>query len=102
MNNKWYFVLLLILIFVVYYLSNTNNNIDIKSFNNIYSFKSSDIPYIPDKMELIYKDNKVARHLKFRFVYTCPYIIYENIKKRIDKIVSNNTHNLFYFMKNQK
>ena len=88
MNNKWYFVLLLILIFIVYCLPNTNKNISINSFNNIYSFKSSDIPYIPDKMELKYKDNKVARHLKFRFVYTCPDKIYENIKERIDKNVN--------------
>jgi hypothetical protein len=53
-------------------------------------------------MRLKDKDNKVSRHLKFRYVYTCPDKIYNNIKQIINNNINNNTHELFYFMRNNK
>lgn len=91
------FVLIVFLFYIIYHNTNKTSSI----YNGpIYSFKSSDIPYIPKNMQLKDKDNKVARHLKFRFVYTCPDKIYDKIKDTVNNNINNNIHKLFYFMRN--
>lgn len=97
------FVLIIILFYIFYYVLNTNTTNSTNIFNStMYSFKSADMPYIPTDIKLKDIDNKISRHLKFRFVYTCSDIIYDTIKKTIDTNINNNAHVLFYFMKNNE
>lgn len=102
-RNIVYFILLIVVFYIVYYSLNKNNINNTNIFNsNMYSFKSADLPYLPTNMKLKDIDNKMARHLKFRFVYTCPDKIYEDIKKIVNKNINNNIHDLFYFMRNNE
>jgi hypothetical protein len=61
-------------------------------------FRSHRIPYIPNNMQLKDKDNKISRHLKFRFVYTCSAEHFNLIAKSSRQI--NNVRELFSFKKN--
>jgi len=61
-------------------------------------FRSQHIPYIPKNIQLNDKDNKVTRHLKFRFIYTCPADDFNVISKANSHL--NNVKELFSFKKN--
>jgi hypothetical protein len=89
--------LCIIIVSIIAYYSNSNNCEQII----IYSY---DIPYIPENIRLKDKDNKITRHLKFRFVYTCPENIFNKIKNlNSDNIAEyNNIQRLFTYTKNNK
>lgn len=76
-----------------------------KFVTDIYSvkvnklFRSYRIPYIPKNVQLKDKDNKLTRHLKFRFVYVCPADDFNLIAKSSKQI--NNVKELFFFKKNK-
>lgn len=60
-------------------------------------FRSHHVPYIPKNMQLKDKDNKIIRHLKFRFVYTCSADVFNQIAKTSRQV--NNVKELFSFKK---
>lgn len=61
------------------------------------TFKSHHVPYIPRNLQLKDKDNKVMRHLKFRFIYTCSADVFNQVVKASSQI--NNVKELFSFKK---
>jgi hypothetical protein len=91
-KNILFAIVGLIFIFVAFKTYNSySNKID-------RLFKSHYIPYIPKNINLKDKDNKIIRHLKFRFVYTCSSNQFNLIVKSSKRI--NNVQSLFYFKKN--
>ena len=60
--------------------------------------KSYDLPYLPEKLRLKDKDNKMVRHLKIRYIYTCSENKFKAIK-RYSKNVNKNLGNVVELFK---
>lgn len=95
-------VLIVLAIYAVFYILSIYMN----DAREVLVLRSYDIPYIPKNIQLKDKDNKVSRHLKFRFIYTCPESIFTVISDSSDNAKDHNDNNiqeLFYFLnQNQK
>ena len=86
--------IIIILLFYLFYKLIENRYSEKRDVS--YQLQSYDIPYIPKSIELKDKDTKLVKHLKFRFVYTCPERVYETI---MSKSESDNIRQLFSYMK---
>lgn len=92
-SSKITMIAILIIIGLVFY-----NLFNILPFSTTSKkFRSHHIPYIPKNLKLKDKDNKISRHLKFRYVYTCPADIFNQITNASNQ--TNNVRELFYFKK---
>jgi hypothetical protein len=103
-NLSWILLIIsvIILIFVVFKLYGTidSNAIIGGGDKTTKLFRAHRIPYIPKNMQLKDKDNKITRHLKFRFVYTCPADDFNMISKSSKHV--NNVKELFHFKKGKE
>ena len=90
-------IIILILIFVINEMLGFSILTTYNSNKVTRLFRSHRIPYIPKNVQLKDKDNKLTRHLKFRFVYVCPADDFNLIVKSSEHI--NNIRDLFYFKK---
>ena len=105
-NVSWILLIIftIILIFVVFKLygffgSQSDNPHRPGEPTETMTFRSHRIPYIPRNMQLKDKDNKITRHLKFRFVYVCPADDFNVISKSSSQL--NNVKELFHFKRGE-
>lgn len=96
--NPYYLILLLLLFILICELCTFHNDTP----DDNMELLAYDIPYIPKNIQLKDKDNKVTRHLKFRFIYVCQESVFNKLKELNNTSTRNNNNiqTLFSYISN--